>query len=94
MRRFRGPPAYQPVVKPEEVKPGVPFGQLHDAGLGRLGLQPEPGQQDRQPRERGLRLFPGVAHDHRVVDVADQHAVLARLPCPVQPMQVGVTEQR
>src|SRR6266487_1094118 len=25
-----------------------------------------------------------------VVDVADQHAVLLRVPCPVQPVQVGV----
>jgi hypothetical protein len=71
-----------------------PHGQVHDAGLGRLGLQPQARQQSGEPRKRGLGLLPGVAHDDRVVRITDQHTVLARLPCPVQPVQVDVTEQR
>ncbi len=94
MRRLRGPPAHQPVMKPEEVKPRAPLGQVHDTGLGRLGLQPESGQQGRELRKRSLCLFPGAAHHHHVVGIADQFAMLLGPPCPVQPVQVGITEQR
>jgi len=44
------------MVKAEEVEPLAPFGQVHDAGLGRLGLQPKLGQQVTQPPKGGLGL--------------------------------------
>jgi hypothetical protein len=31
------------MVEAEEVEPLAPFDQVHDAGLGRLGLQPKLG---------------------------------------------------
>jgi hypothetical protein len=50
------------MVKPEEVEAFLALGQVHDAGLGRLGFQPELGQQRGQPRQRGLGLLPASAH--------------------------------
>ena len=94
MRRSGSPPAHQPMVEAEEVEPLAPFDQVHDAGLGRLGLQPKLGQQVTQPPKGGFGLLPGGAQHQRVVGVADQHAMLTRLPCPVQPVQVDVGEQR
>jgi len=44
-------------MKPEEIKSGFILSQVHDAGLGRLGLQPRARQQNGQPRQRGLRLL-------------------------------------
>ena len=82
------------MVKAEEIEPLAPFGQVHDAGLGRLGLQPQLGQQHRQPRQRGLGLLPACAHHDHVVGEAHQNAVLPTRPCPVQPVQVDVGQQR
>jgi hypothetical protein len=82
------------MVKAEEVETLLALGKVHDAGLGRLGLQPKFGQQSGQPRERGLGLLPRPAHHHRIIGIAHQHAVLACRPCPVQPVQVHVAEQR
>jgi hypothetical protein len=48
------------MVKPEEVEAFLALGQVHDAGLGRLGFQPELGQQRGQPRQRGLGLLPAL----------------------------------
>ena len=52
------------------------------------------GQQLSKPRKRGLGLLPGTAHHHQVVGEADQHPVLARIPHPIEPVQVDVAEQR
>ena len=82
------------MVKSEEIESLFTLGQVNDAGLGCLGLQPEFSQQRGQPRQRGLRLLPRVAHHQRVVRIADQHTVLGRRPCPVQPVQVDVAEHR
>jgi hypothetical protein len=82
------------MVEAEEVEAFLAFGQVHDAGLGRLGLQPKLGQQVTQPPKGGLGLLPGGAQPQHIVGVADQHAMLAHLPCPVQPVQVDVGEQR
>jgi hypothetical protein len=91
-RRSGSPPAHQPMVKAEEVKPPAAFGQVHNAGLGRLGLQAKLGQQCGQPRYRGLGLLPGGAQHQRVVGGAHPHPVLACPPCPVQPVQVDSAE--
>jgi hypothetical protein len=45
-------------VEAQEVQPLASFDQMHDTGLGRLGLQPEIAQQNRQPRKRGFGLSP------------------------------------
>ena len=76
-------------MEAEEVKTLAFLLQVHDAGLGRLRLQAEPGQQACQPRQRGLGLAAGPAHHHQVVREPDQHAV-AVVPSPVQPVQVDV----
>jgi hypothetical protein len=65
------------MVKAQEVESLAPFGQVHDAGLGRLGPQPQLGQQPRQPCQRGLGLLSVAAHHHHVVGEAHQDAVLA-----------------
>ena len=78
----------------QEVQPGATLDQMHDAGLGRLRFQPEVGQQHRQPRQRGLGLLPCFAHDDRVVGVPDQHPMPALIPCPIDPVQVDVRQQR
>ena len=65
---------------------------MNDPGLGRLQLQAQPGKHGLQPRQRGLGLLPGAAHHHQVIAVAHQHPVLARVPHPVQPVQVDVAE--
>jgi hypothetical protein len=44
------------VVKAEEVETLASRLQLHDAGLGCLGLQAQVSQQGRQPLQRGLGL--------------------------------------
>src|SRR3954464_8898381 len=61
------------MVKAEEVKPLAAVGQVHDAGLGRLGLQPQLGQQRGQPRQRGLGLLPAGAHHHRASRRGELH---------------------
>jgi len=47
-----------------------------------------------QPLQGGLGLLPSGAHHHQVIAIPDQHAVPARVPRPVQPVQVDVAEQR
>ena len=81
-------------MKAEEIKSLASLLQVHDAGLSRLRLKPQPGQQHGQPLQCGLRLLPGSAHHHQVIAVTDQHAEPARIPHPVQPVQVDVAEQR
>ncbi len=88
------PPAHQTVVKAQEIQPLTVLHQMHDPGLRRLRFQPEVGQQDRQPRKRSLGLLPGIAHDNRVVGVSDQHTVPTFIPCPIDPVQVDVRQQR
>ena len=83
------PRAHQPVVEAEEIKALASLLQVHDAGLGRLRLQAEPGQQDCQPLQRGLGLTAGPAHHDQVIGIAGQHPV-ALVPRPVQPVQVEV----
>ena len=87
-----GAAAHPAVVEAEEVQPLAPFAQVHDPRLGLLGLEPELGQDRPQRREGalGLRLRP--AHHHQIVRVADQHPVPARLPLPVEPVQVDVAQ--
>src|SRR6185369_5264374 len=58
VRRPGSPPAHQPIVEAQEIHSRTAFDQMHDAGLGCLGLQPEITQQDRQPLQSGLGLFP------------------------------------
>ena len=58
MRRPGSPPAHQPIVKAQEIHSLTAFDQMHDAGLGCLGLQPEITQQSRQPLQGGLGLLP------------------------------------
>jgi hypothetical protein len=41
--------AHQSVVEAEKVQPLTPDVQVHDPGLGLLGLEPKIGQQDPQP---------------------------------------------
>jgi hypothetical protein len=69
------------MVKAEEIEPFPALGQVHDAGLGRLGHQPQLGQQHRQPLKRGLGLPSAVAHHDHVVGEAHQDTVLATRPC-------------
>ncbi len=83
------PRAHQPVVKAEEIETLASLLQMDDAGLGRLRLQAEPGQQDGQPLQRGLGLAAGPAHHDQVISEPDQHPI-AVVPCPVQPVQVDV----
>ena len=90
--RLRAHPA---VVETEEIQPlATTLAQVHDPRLGRLRLQAEVGQQRRERPEGALGLLPGPTQHHQVIAVADQHAVPARIPFPVQPVQVDVAEQR
>jgi hypothetical protein len=60
--------------------------------LAALGSAPaQPAGEPAAPA--GLGLLPGSAHHHQVIAVAHQHPVPARLPYPVQPVQVDVAEQ-
>ena len=82
------------MVKPEEIKPRFSHRQPDDAGLRRFGFQTQLGQQDSQLRERSLGLFPGGAHHHHVIGEPDQHPMPANVPCPIDPVQVDVSQQR
>ena len=90
MRRPGSPPAHQPIVEAQEIHSQTTFDQMHDAGLGCLGRQPEITQQDRQPLQSGLGLVPRPTHHHQVVAVAHQHTVLTGVPHPIQPVQIHV----
>ena len=63
--------AHQTVVEAEKVQPLTPDLQVHDPGLGRLGLEPKIAQQNPQPLQGGLGLLPGCAHHHQVVGIPD-----------------------
>jgi hypothetical protein len=84
------------MVKPKEIQPLGPrtVGQVHDSGLGAFQLQPELGQQLSQPRQRGFGLLPGPAHHHQIISEANQHAILAYLPGPIDLMQIHIAQQR
>ena len=79
------------MVEAEEIEALAAFLQVHDAGLGRLRLQAEPGQQGCQPLQRGLGLAAGPAHHDQVIGEPHQHPV-AVVPRPVQPVQVDVAQ--
>jgi hypothetical protein len=87
------PRAHQPVMEAQEVQAFTTDLQVHDAGLGRFRLQTEPGQQTGQARERPFGLVLRPAHDDQVVGEPHQSPV-AFIPCPVEPVQVDVAEQR
>ena len=82
------------MVKAEEIRPLLRPPPMHDAGLGLFRLQAKVGQQRPQPRQGGLGLLPGLAHHQQIVGEANEHSVLADVPCPVEPMQVDVAKQR
>jgi hypothetical protein len=86
--------ARQPVMKSEEIQALTADLEMHDARLGLFGFQPQLGQQVCQPPEGGLGLLSGRAHHDRVVGIAHQNPMLARLPCPIDEMQVDIREQR
>ena len=86
--------ADQPVVKTEEIKSPATHSQPHDPGLGRFRFQTEIGQQAPQLPEGSFGLRARRAHHQHVVGVTHQHSVLALIPCPVQPVQVDVSQQR
>jgi len=67
---------------------------LHDPGLGRLRFQTEVGQQDFQLRKRSLGLPFRGAHHHHVIGEPHQDPVLTRIPCPIDPVQIDVRQQR
>jgi hypothetical protein len=74
------------MVEPEEVEPLATLDQVHDPRLGRLGLQPQVGQQHSKPRQRGLGLPTGPADHQQIIGVPHQRPVRAT-PRPVQPVQ-------
>jgi hypothetical protein len=89
-----GAAAHVAVMEAEEVEALASFPQLHDPRLGLFRLKPELGQKRPEHAERapGFGLRP--AHHHEIVGVADEHTVPTCLPCPVEPVQVDVAEQR
>jgi hypothetical protein len=58
-----------------------------------LQLQPQTGQTLTQHAQRPFGLPSAVADRHQIIGIADQHPV-ALAPCPVEPVQVDVGEQR
>ena len=82
------------MMKTEEIKPRTTNLQMHYPCLGFLWFQTKLNQQRPQPRQGGLGLLTGLAHHQRVVGEANEHSVLAHIPCSVNPMQIDVTKQR
>ncbi len=68
-------------MKAEEVKPLASHLQVHDAGLGRLRLQAETGQQARQARQRLLGLAAGPAHHDQESRRGESHPPPLAEPC-------------
>nr|WTB34367.1 hypothetical protein OG781_37050 [Streptomyces sp. NBC_00830] len=84
------------MMEAEEIETLATPGEVDDAGLLRMQLQPEADQHrpGQFPRLHGT--FPGRAQDHEVVAVPHQHPepVPTSLPCSVQDVQSNIGEQR
>jgi hypothetical protein len=61
------------MVKTEKVETLSTHHQFDDACLGLLRFQTEFGQQQSQPRKRGLGLLPGLAQHQQVSGRAESH---------------------
>jgi len=90
---MHAPRAHHPVMEAEEIETLTIRHQFDNARLGLLRRQAELGQHQAQPRECGFGLLPGLAHHQQVVGVPDQHPESARVPGPVEPVQVHVAQQ-
>src|SRR6266545_2499424 len=86
--------AYPAVMETEEVETLASLPQMHDPRLRLLQREAEFGQDASQRHEGAFGLPFAPAQHHQIVGVTHQYAAPARLPDPVEPVQVDVAEQR
>ncbi|MGB3952888.1 MAG: hypothetical protein WBK99_07115 [Solirubrobacterales bacterium] len=82
------------MMKAEKVKTLSAFSQVHDPRLGLLEFKAHLDEELLERIQSALRLAPRLAHHYEIVGVATQCANSARLPLPVEPVEVDVAEQR
>ena len=71
-------------MKAEEVEPRLPFDELHDPRLLRLGPRAQAVEKGGEPGQGGLGLTPAAAHHQQIIGVTDQTSI-GGTPGPVQP---------
>jgi hypothetical protein len=70
-------------MKAQKVQARTVLGQMHDPGLGGLGLKAHARQRRRDHHEGILGFASGLAHHHEIVGVTDEHPDAMCLPFPV-----------